>query len=118
VLTLHTGNGQPGPYDPNAAPLDPIEEQVREMNLSFHRRLVDLGIRHRWDDYGGGTHSWPYWQRDLRQDLPSMMAAFAHPPARSPSAVCRAHRRKLVVHRMRRGRPAALPPRRTHRACR
>jgi S-formylglutathione hydrolase FrmB len=117
VLTLHTGNGQPGRYDTNAGPLDPIEEQVREMNLSFHRRLVDLGIPHRWDDYGGGTHSWPYWQRDLREDLPSMMAAFAHPPA-PPRAGCRAHRRTRVVRRMRRGHPAALPPRRRHRACR
>jgi S-formylglutathione hydrolase FrmB len=94
VLTVHTGNGQPGPYDHNGNPMDPIEEQVREMSLSFHRRLVDLGIPHRWDDYGGGTHSWPYWQRDLREDLPSMMATFAHPPAPDgPSAGCRTRRR-------------------------
>jgi S-formylglutathione hydrolase FrmB len=118
VLTLHTGNGQPGPYDPNAAPLDPIEEQVREMNLSFHRRLVDLGIPHRWDDYGGGTHSWPYWQRDLREDLPSMMAAFARPPAPPPSPACRARGRKRAVRRMRPRHPVALPLRRRQRACR
>jgi S-formylglutathione hydrolase FrmB len=97
VLTVHTGNGQPGPYDDRGRPLDLIEQQVREMSLSFHRRLVALGIPHRWDDYGGGTHSWPYWQRDLREDLPSMMATFAHPPpAPAPGAGCRTRRRFVV----------------------
>ena len=32
------------------------------------------------DDYGAGTHSWYYWERDLTQSLPRIEAAFAHPP--------------------------------------
>jgi hypothetical protein len=104
VLTVHTGDGQAGPYDSNGRPQDPIEEQVHEMSVSFHRRLVDLGIPHRWDDYGGGTHSWPYWQRDLRDDLPSMMATFAHPPAApGPAPGCRTRRRFVVRLPRRRG---------------
>ena len=51
------------------------------MSLSLHHRLEALGIDHTWDDYGPGTHTWPYWQRDLQQTLPSLRATFAHPPA-------------------------------------
>jgi hypothetical protein len=32
-----------------------------------------------WDDYGAGTHTWPYWSRDLRQTLPGLLRRFAHP---------------------------------------
>jgi hypothetical protein len=31
------------------------------------------------DDYGPGTHSWPYWARDLRWSIGQVMADFAHP---------------------------------------
>jgi diacylglycerol O-acyltransferase/trehalose O-mycolyltransferase len=40
-------------------------------------RLRALHIRHVWDDYGPGTHDWPYWRRDLRQTLPDLMRALA-----------------------------------------
>ena len=50
------------------------------MSVSLHNRLSSLGIAHVWDDYGPGTHSWPYWQRDLRRALPSLQKTFAHPP--------------------------------------
>jgi S-formylglutathione hydrolase FrmB len=49
------------------------------MSVSFHQRLLALGIPHIWDDYGPGTHTWPYWQRDLRQALPSMLATLSPP---------------------------------------
>ena len=84
VLAVRTGNGQPGPYDQGGPPFDPIEEGVHEMSVSFHQRLVELKVQHVWDDYGPGTHSWPYWRRDLQRDLPRFMATFAHPP-RPPS---------------------------------
>ena len=81
-LTVRTGNGMPGgPFGGG----DVIELAVGQMSVSFHRRLAALGIRHRWDDYGPGGHTWPYWQRDLRETLPELMAAFrrpAPPPAR------------------------------------
>jgi S-formylglutathione hydrolase FrmB len=85
ALSLRTGNGQAGPYDSPSPYTEPVEYGVHEMNVSFHDRLAALGIPHVWDDYGPGTHTWPYWQRDLRADLPRFMAAFAHPaPAPSP----------------------------------
>src|SRR5207302_1883000 len=59
---------------------DPIEAYVHQASLDLHERLTQLGIPHVWDDYGPGGHQWPYWQRDLRETLPSIMAAFAHPP--------------------------------------
>ena len=73
TVEIDTGNGFPGPLDTNAPPFDPVEQQVHEMSLLLHQRLLALGIPHIWDDYGPGTHSWPYWQRDLREALPSMI---------------------------------------------
>jgi S-formylglutathione hydrolase FrmB len=76
TLVIDTGNGQPGPLDPPGRPFDPIENGVETMSVSFHQRLLSLGIPHTWDDYGPGTHSWPYWQRDLIEALPSVMGTF------------------------------------------
>ena len=75
-LTIRTGNGLPGgPYGGG----DPVEVAVHQMSVSFHDRLVKLGIPSIWDDYGPGGHDWPYWQRDLRETLPTLMGVFAHP---------------------------------------
>jgi len=93
VLTLDTGNGQPGRFDDPTKPIDPIEDQVRLMSVSLHHRLGALRIAHTWDDYGPGTHSWPYWRRDLERALPSLTATFAHPrPAPSPFTFTAAER--------------------------
>ena len=51
------------------------------MSVSFHGGSTSLGIRHVWDDYGPGGHTWPYWQRDLRETLPELMAGFRRPAA-------------------------------------
>jgi hypothetical protein len=56
-----------------------IEQQVHSMSETFHERLLALRIDHLYDDYGPGTHSWAYWQRDLREALPMMMRTFKHP---------------------------------------
>jgi S-formylglutathione hydrolase FrmB len=79
TLEIDTGNGQPGPFDSSRPYFDPVEQQVHEMSVSFHQRLLALGIPHIWDDYGPGTHTWPYWQRDLRQALPSVLATLSPP---------------------------------------
>lgn len=81
-LTIRTGNGLPGgPYGGG----DPVEVAVHQMSVSFHDRLAQLGIPSRFDDYGPGGHDWPYWERDLRQTLPTLMSVFGHPspPPRS-----------------------------------
>ena len=82
TLAIRTGNGQPGPLDDGGLPLDPIEFGVHDMSVSLHQRLEELGLEHVFDDYGAGTHSWPYWQRDLERELPRMMATFRDPPRR------------------------------------
>jgi S-formylglutathione hydrolase FrmB len=81
-LSMYFGNGQPGPLDPspNAGAMA-IEALVHTDNVDFHNRLLALGIPSLYDDYGPGTHSWPYWVRDLQWSIVSIMAAFAHPPA-------------------------------------
>jgi S-formylglutathione hydrolase FrmB len=87
-LFMYTGNGQPGPLDsgpPNAGAMS-IEGAVWRDNHDFHDRLVSLHIPSFFDDYGPGTHSWPYWTRDLRWSIGPIMSAFAHPPPR-PSRV-------------------------------
>jgi S-formylglutathione hydrolase FrmB len=84
-LTIRTGNGLAGgPYGPSTG-MDIVEYAVHQMSASFHDRLTELGIPSIWDDYGPGGHLWPYWQRDLRQTLPTLMSAFAHPRP-SPSS--------------------------------
>ena len=76
-LIIDTGNGQPGPLDPPGKSFDPVENGVESMSVSLHDRLLGLGIPHVWNDYGPGTHSWPYWQRDLREAMPSLMSTVA-----------------------------------------
>ena len=87
-LSLLFGNGSAGPLDPPG--LNPgaagIEALVSQDAQDFHRRLVSLGIPSVFAPYGPGTHSWPYWARDLRWTIGSVMANFAHPPP-TPTAV-------------------------------
>jgi S-formylglutathione hydrolase FrmB len=87
-LVIYTGNGQPGPFDtgvPNPGAMA-IEGGVEQLSTMFHNRLQALGIPSTFDDYGPGTHSWPYWARDLQWSIGSVMDDFAHPPA-APAAV-------------------------------
>jgi S-formylglutathione hydrolase FrmB len=80
-LYLYFGNGQAGPYDGSSA--DPsasgIESLVYQDNIDFHNRLQSLHIPSLYDPYGNGSHSWPYWARDLRWSIGPLMADFAHP---------------------------------------
>jgi diacylglycerol O-acyltransferase / trehalose O-mycolyltransferase len=81
LVELRTGDGTPGPLDRRATkascPACVLERFLRPMNVRLHARLRALGIRHVWDDYGPGTHDWPYWRRDLRQTLPDLMRVLA-----------------------------------------
>ena len=88
-ILLFNGNGLPGPLNPSPV-TDPgslesypgpglIEGAVDFDTTLFHNRLETLGISSWWDDYGDGTHSWPYWTRDLQQSISAVMADFAHP---------------------------------------
>ena len=79
LVEIRTGNGKPGPLDPRDTPADcppcSLERFLHPSNVRMHERLRALGIRHVWDDYGPGTHAWPYWRRDLRETLPDLMRA-------------------------------------------
>ncbi len=87
-LILYTGNGHPGPFDapPVSGFASGIETLVHEDTLAFHARLQALGIPSYFDDYGPGTHSFPYWAHDLEQSIGRVMADFSHPP-RPPARV-------------------------------
>jgi S-formylglutathione hydrolase FrmB len=89
-LVVRTGDGEPVG--------DVVETVVHQMNVGFHERLRHDGIAHTWDDYGAGTHSWPYWQRDLRQTLPQLMATFRRPPAPPRSVTFRAVEPRYSVY--------------------
>jgi diacylglycerol O-acyltransferase/trehalose O-mycolyltransferase len=83
LIELRTGDGVPGPLDtPGLArgcPACRLERLLHPMSVHLHDRLRRLGIRHVWDDYGPGTHSWPYWERDLRETLPDLMKVLSRP---------------------------------------
>jgi S-formylglutathione hydrolase FrmB len=87
-LTMYTGNGKAGPYDPPIPNpgASAIEAGVEQLTTMFHNRLDALGIPSSFTDYGPGTHSWPYWARDLRWSIGPIMTNFAH-PLPTPSAV-------------------------------
>jgi len=85
---LWTANGAPGPLDPpqpNPAAMG-IESATHGSTLSFNQRAQLLGVPVHLNDYGNGTHTWPYWTRDLKEYVGPMMADFANPPA-PPGAI-------------------------------
>jgi S-formylglutathione hydrolase FrmB len=86
-MYMYWGNGQPGPYDDASTfgGANGIEELINYDNQDFETRIQSLEIPAYFDPYGNGTHSWPYWTRDLRWSIGAIMADFAHPaPAPSP----------------------------------
>jgi S-formylglutathione hydrolase FrmB len=87
-MYMYWGNGLPGPLDNPSSILGgaAIEGLVGRDNQDFQARLQSLGIPAYFDGYGPGTHSWPYWTRDLQWSIDKIMADFAH-PARNPSSV-------------------------------
>lgn len=76
-IYLYTGNGQPGPLDPPGRPVDGIEVLAERATIGFHDRLEEVGIPHYFENYGAGSHSAPYWERDLRDALPRFLDDFA-----------------------------------------
>ena len=75
ALYVAYGNGQPGPLDASGASADDIESWAAAMNETFIAKLAELKIPVTIDAYGPGTHTWPYWQRDLHNSLPFLLKA-------------------------------------------
>ena len=61
------------------------EAEIWRMNQAFVAALDSARIPHTGYFYGAGTHSWPYWIRDLRHFLIWLKPYLAHPaPAPAP----------------------------------
>ena len=72
-LFVSAGNGRPGPLDDPYTPADDIEPTALRQSRAFVRRLHTEGIAAQVDFYGPGTHDWPYWERELRRALPTLL---------------------------------------------
>ncbi|MGI5149820.1 alpha/beta hydrolase [Plantactinospora sp. CA-294935] len=71
---LAWGTGSPGPLDPAGTPVDRDEQSIDVANRSLAAQLGPMSARltaHCYD----GTHSWPYWQRELHRSLPLLLAS-------------------------------------------
>jgi S-formylglutathione hydrolase FrmB len=81
-ILMYWGTGEPGPLDPSPpeAGAISIEALVNRDNIDFRNRLQALAIPAYYNDYGPGTHAWPYWTRDLQQSIGPIAEAFAHAP--------------------------------------
>jgi diacylglycerol O-acyltransferase/trehalose O-mycolyltransferase len=75
ALFIAVGTGQPGPLDPPGTAASTIESSFAAENAALARRLRALKIPAQFGFYGPGTHSWPYWQRDLHQAWPLLQHA-------------------------------------------
>lgn len=74
-IFLSAGTGAPGPLDPDGTAQDPIEASIHVENVAFAQRLRSLHIPVATDFYGPGTHSWPYWQRELARAWPMLIGS-------------------------------------------
>jgi S-formylglutathione hydrolase FrmB len=82
-ILMYWGTGEPGSLDetpPNAGAMS-IEALVNRDNIDFRERLQSLSIPAYYNAYGPGTHSWPYWTRDLKESIGPIVEDLAHPPA-------------------------------------
>ncbi|AOW93751.1 mycolyltransferase [Rhodococcus sp. WMMA185] len=80
-IYVSTGNGLPGPYD-NGTDLastiaigGPLELAAYLCTPAFQDRLSQLGIPATFNYRPNGTHSWPYWQDELRSSWPVLQQA-------------------------------------------
>jgi len=72
-IYVSSGNGTPGPYEkPDDLNVlgNPIEEWSWNNTRTFVRRMRELDIPVTADLYRGGTHTWPYWERQLIRSWP------------------------------------------------
>jgi diacylglycerol O-acyltransferase/trehalose O-mycolyltransferase len=69
-LFVSAGDGRPGPLDPQGQAPDPLEQAIHVENVRFAARLRRVDPDARIDLYGAGTHTWPYWQRELHRAWP------------------------------------------------
>jgi S-formylglutathione hydrolase FrmB len=71
---LSSGDGTAGPFDAPGT-TDELEAFLNQMNHALAARFDQAGVPYRADFYGPGTHTWPYWERELRRSLPLLLRA-------------------------------------------
>jgi S-formylglutathione hydrolase FrmB len=87
-LWFATADGRPGVYDdpvtnvPGYAGSAAVESLTHTSTDLFLGHLREENMKAVVYDYGAGTHTWPYWARDLRKFVPTLMRTFNDPPAR------------------------------------
>jgi diacylglycerol O-acyltransferase/trehalose O-mycolyltransferase len=81
-LFLAVGNGEAGPFDPPGT-FDGNEAFLQGQSIALLARLKQLRIPATTDFYGPGTHTWPYWERELHRSLPILLGALRHSNSRA-----------------------------------
>jgi diacylglycerol O-acyltransferase / trehalose O-mycolyltransferase len=71
---LSVGDGTAGPFDPPGV-VDELEAELSLQNHLVAARMERVGVPLRTDFYGPGTHTWPYWERELHRSLPMLLRA-------------------------------------------
>ena len=76
-IFVSNGNGQIGELSGPQELTDFLwlESSTERRGLAFVARAAELGIPVTTDFYGDGTHSFPWWNRELGRALPMLMAA-------------------------------------------
>ena len=73
-LFVASGDGRPGPFDRPGAPRR-HRGDGRGRDEVLRRAAARAARPARTDLYGPGTHTWPYWQRELHRALPTLLGA-------------------------------------------
>ncbi|SDD99222.1 alpha/beta hydrolase [Actinokineospora iranica] len=77
-LYVSCGDGSAGPLD-KAGAFDLIEPVSLQSSKSFTDKLRKKGIPVTVNYYGKGTHSWPYWERELKNSWPVLAKGLGLP---------------------------------------
>ncbi|MFI0483462.1 alpha/beta hydrolase [Actinomadura sp. 9N215] len=71
---VSSGDGTRGPCDSRPAPgRDVVESLAHTVSQEFAGKLRKIGVPVSTHFYRG-THTWPYWRRELRATLPALLA--------------------------------------------
>lgn len=80
LLYMATGTGKAGPLDGrDGQETGTVEAALYPGFVQTVAAFHAAGLRPIVHIFSPGTHSWPYWQRDLHQALPLIMVVLAHP---------------------------------------
>ncbi|GAA4430022.1 alpha/beta hydrolase family protein [Actinokineospora soli] len=77
AMYVSSGNGRGGPLSPGG--WDLIEPLAELSSKSFTDRLRSRGIPVTVNYYGDGTHTWPYWERELKASWPVLARGLGLP---------------------------------------